>query len=62
MSNDKPQRKDWNKRNWVAKHAPKYNKPATHELKVKPQRKPKNLRPLHELNLDNYEDWDNEDY
>jgi len=46
----------------VAKHAPSYNKASVQEVKTKPQRKPKNQRPLHELDPDNYEDWDNEGY
>jgi hypothetical protein len=62
MSKDKPQSKNWSRRNWVAKHAPSYNKASVQEVKTKPQRKPKNQRPLHELDPDNYEDWDNEGY
>jgi hypothetical protein len=62
MSTDKPQKKDWNKRNWVAKHAHKYNKPMVQEPKTKTKRKPKHSLPVHEIDPENYEEWDIEGY
>ena len=62
MSNDKPQKRDWNRRNWVAKHAHKYNKASVHEPKNKTNKKPKYAKPVHKLDIDNYEEWDDEDY
>lgn len=57
MSTDKPQKKDWSRRNWVAKHADKYNKAQVHRDRTEPVRKPKHQRPIHELDPDDYEDW-----